>query len=73
MVDKGELTEDGLLWSDLIFTVVQIRLGTFHYVSLGLVDSKCTEVQNNKLKFTVQSIRCPGKLYTSISASRARL
>ena len=73
MVDRGELEENGLLWSDLMFTVVQNRLGTFHCISLGLMDSKCTEVQNNKLKFTVQSIRRPGKLYTSIPASPASL
>ena len=52
--------------------LVQICLETLRNFSLGLLDSKCTKVHNNELKFTVQSIRCPGRVDTSLSASTTR-
>ena len=52
--------------------LVQICLGTLRNFSLGLLDSKCTKVHNNELKFTVQSIRYPGRVETWLSASTTR-
>ena len=54
----------GFLWNDLMFTVVQNRLGTFHSFSSGLLDRKCTEQQKIKLKVTVPSILCQERVET---------